>query len=205
VTGALLRSCSVTASARVGGRSVALARGTATAGPGGAGTLRVGLQPTARGRRLVARALGGRRVTLRADAPTTAQQALAATAVARLYPHRQTIAPPLAAGAIFAPDSPLPTSAGRRFLARVAARLRAVSAVECRGHVAPGIEGLGGSGSTRRLGRARGAAACAALRRHGLKARTTVVSAGKRRPRVPDDGGGRRALNRSVTLVVTRD
>jgi hypothetical protein len=160
----------------------------------------VTLRPTRIGARLLDQTLGSVPVVLVANGTTTSGRRLRGGTTRWLSSAEQTLTPPPALGPLFAPYGAELTASGRRYLAHVARRLGTVTAVECRGHVAPLIEGLGATPFSDRLGRARGAAACAALKRAGLRAaRFVAASAGKDDPR-----GADLALDRYVTLVVRR-
>ncbi len=169
-----LRSCRVTVrrAGATGSPPLALGRATSAAG---APHLTVRLRLTAAGRHALARALGGVRVTLHAEADT----ALRAQRSLRLLARTHRVAP---AGAMFGPGDATLTGAGRRFLARVRAQARNVGTIQCAGRTAATSDG-----ATLSLARAR--AACRHLRRLGLRARYRAV--------------GRGAGNRDVAVTIT--
>jgi YVTN family beta-propeller protein len=192
-----LRSCRIEALPRGAGstRMPPLATGRATRAAG-ALSLKVTLQLTDAGRRALAGALGGVRVTLRAVGATGRSGTLRTERALRLLAPTHHLAPP---GAMFVADSTKLTPAGQRFLAGVRARARYVGSVRCTGHTAAIPDGPGGSA----LSLARARVACHLLRGLGPHARHETVGVGNRRPRASNDTDAGRARNRYVELTIT--
>jgi outer membrane protein OmpA-like peptidoglycan-associated protein len=153
--------------------------------------LTVTLRLTAHGRRALTRALGGIRVTLDARAGQ-----LRASRTLRILARTHHIDPP---GAMFAPNRATLTTTGRRFLNRIHARARNVSAVRCTGHTATIPNGHGGAALSLRRARV----ACRYLRGLGLHAAFRTIGAGNRHPRADNTTEAGRALNRRVHLTIT--
>ncbi|MCZ4494279.1 MAG: Glycine-rich cell wall structural protein precursor match [Conexibacter sp.] len=192
-----LRSCRVEAHPRGTGRtrSQPLATGRATRATG-ARSLKVTLHLTGAGRRALAGALGGMRVTLRAAGATDHSGTLRTERALRLLAPAHHLAPP---GAMFVADATKLTPAGHRFLADVRARARYVGSVRCTGHTAAIRDGQGGSA----LSLARARVACHILRGLGPHVRHETVGVGNRRPRASNDTEAGRARNRYVELTIT--
>jgi outer membrane protein OmpA-like peptidoglycan-associated protein len=193
-----LTSCTV--SALPTGASAAavkpLAKGSASSS--GARSLRVGLRLTGRGKRKVRRSLGGVQARLNATAVTVNGSSLSGSDSTVLLARRQKLVPP---GAMFEPNSPEFTPHGRRVLRRIASRLRHVKSIRCEGHTASLTKGP--TDEANDLGLARARAACALLKRLGVRAKFKAVSLGKRNPRSSNQTDSGRSRNRYVSLVIT--
>ena len=190
-----LKQCSAAASS--GGAAAAGTVAQGSAAGDGSGSTRVALRLSKRGKRLVRSSLGGLKVDLRATGTGASGKAVEATGATTLVARRQSIAPN---GSMFGPFSSELTAGGKRFLRGVAAELAHVKSIRCEGHTASTQEG--GGSFTEALGLARARAACAYLKKLGVKATFSAVSQGKRNPRAPNGTRRGRALNRRVALTI---
>lgn len=152
----------------------------------------------ATGKRLVNR-LGGVKVTLDMTAwPKGGGAQLKASGKSTLLPSRVKVTP---ATGIFAHQSAKLTPAARAWVAATAKQLGTAKSIRCTGHTARSGRGI--PEANRRLGLARAKAICGALKRAGVKVKTTTATAGETRPRSSNRTLAGRAENRRVELLVT--
>lgn len=165
----------------------------------GSGSSRTGtavVTLNARGKRVVARTLGGRRVIVSSTATPRGATALRAKDVrTTLYPQRLLTIPTVLP---FSIDRGVVTGAARRVVADVARQLRRATSVRCVGFT----DSVGPAAHNRRLGLRRAQAVCRTLRQMGVKARLSAASHGEDRPRASNDTAAGRAKNRRVELAV---
>lgn len=192
---ATLRGCTVVVSA--GGR--ALGSGSASV-RGGTGAASVTVRLGARGRAELAAALGGVRVTVTITATTRDGRRIVKRVRVTLFAKRQQV---VTLPGAFEPDGAALTPAGDAFLRDVARRLRGARAIVCTGFTATRGE-QGSDEAAAALGLARGRAACALLRRHGVKITLTARSGGRSEPLAGNRDEDGRARNRRVELTITR-
>lgn len=184
-----LKSCSVTAYVRSGGKRVRVGAGRA----GGSGVARVKLTP--QGRRLVNR-LGGVTVQLRLRATAVDGTVLTDSLSVRLLPLRVISVP---TDGLFATGEATVLPQGRRYVRGIAGHLDGVARVDCVGHT----DSVGTDARNRRLGLARAQAVCQLLRAAGIRAALRVSSRGEAQPRASNRTARGRSLNRRVELTVS--
>lgn len=156
------------------------------------------LKLNATGKRLVNR-LGGVRVSLDMTAwPKGGGPKLKARGSSQLLPTRVKVAPQ---SGIFTDQSAALTAAARAWVRTTAKQLGSARAVRCVGHTAR--SGSGAPEANRRLGLARAKAICGALKRAGVKVKTSTATVGGTRPRASNRTAAGRAKNRRVELTVT--
>lgn len=163
-------------------------------------TNKVGIKLTlnATGKRLVNR-LGGVRVSLDMKAwPKGGGAKLTARGTSQLLPARVKVAPQ---SGIFTDQSAAMTAAARAWVRTTAKQLSGAKAVRCVGHTAR--YGTGVAEANRRLGLQRAKAICGALKRAGVKVKTSTATAGGTKPRANNRTAAGRAKNRRVELTVT--
>lgn len=122
----------------------------------------------------------------------------------KLYAHRYTKIRPatqlvVPSDGLFATDSAVISTVGKRYLQSVAGGLYGAKGVQCIGHT----DAQGAAAYNARLGLARAKAVCAYLSRLGVKARKTTTSAGEAKPRATNLTAAGRALNRRVELKLS--
>jgi outer membrane protein OmpA-like peptidoglycan-associated protein len=178
-----------------GKRGALLGTGTVrVTADGRSGTTDVKLN--ARGRRVVARSLGGRRVIVSSVATARDGKTLRAKDVrTTLYPQRLLTIPTVLP---FSIDRGVVTGAARRVVADVAPQLRRAKSVRCIGFT----DSDGSAKHNRALGLRRAKAVCRTLRQMGVRAKLTSSSRGEDQPRASNETAAGRAKNRRVELVV---
>jgi outer membrane protein OmpA-like peptidoglycan-associated protein len=189
-----LESCGVRAYGFDGRRWVYIGRGRQVAGAA-SDRLAVDIELNARGRRLMARTVGGLRVRLRLNARTTAGATLSTRRSGRFVPERQLVVP---ATGTFRSGSAVLTRRGRAFIKGIARGLRRAHSIKCTGHT----DAIGPRTYNRRLGARRAGAACRYLRHLGVHGRLSSRSYGEARPRATNATIRGRALNRRIELRV---
>lgn len=90
---------------------------------------------------------------------------------------------------------------GMRAMLRIARRLVGVPAIRCTGHT----DSIGPAAYNQALGLARARVTCRFLRRHGVRSRMRIASAGEHHPRATNRTARGRARNRRVDISVTCD
>ena len=183
-----LKSCSVTAHARSGGRAVRVGAGSS----GSDGVVRVKLTP--QGRRFVNR-LGGVAVRLRLRATAVDGTVVTGSLRLRLLPQRVLAVP---ADGLFASDEATLLPAGRRYVRGIARQLDGAARVSCVGHT----DSRGTAAHNRRLGLARARAVCSLLGAGRVGAGLHASSRGETQPRAGNRTPRGRSLNRRVELIV---
>lgn len=178
-----------------GKRGALLGVGTVrVSGEGRSATVSVRLN--ARGKRVVARSLGGRAVIVSSVATARGGKTLRAKAVrTRLYPERLLTVPTVLP---FAIDRGVVQGAARRVVADVAPQLRRAKSVHCIGFT----DSQGPAAHNKRLGQRRAEAVCRTLRQMGVRAKFRSSSRGEDQPRASNKTAAGRAKNRRVELVV---
>jgi prepilin-type processing-associated H-X9-DG protein len=136
-----------------------------------------------RGRRLVAPALGGVPVKLRAVSHLTDGRVRRARNHTRLFAERHHLVPPITG--IFVADRPILLPRGKRFLAYIARHARRVDIVQCDGHAAKLPAFAIHPVFAVMLSVARARVACRFLHRHGMTARFVRIGHGNRITRHP--------------------
>lgn len=158
------------------------------------GTIDVKLN--ARGKRVVARTLGGRKVIVSSVATPRGGEVLRAKDVrTTLYPQRLLTIPTVLP---FAIDRGVVVGAARRIVADVAPQLRKAKTVRCVGFT----DSDGPAAHNKRLGLRRAQAVCRTLRQMGVKAKLSSASYGEDRPRAGNETAAGRKKNRRVELVI---
>lgn len=122
----------------------------------------------------------------------------------KLYAHRYTKIRPatqvvVPSDGLFATDSAVISTVGKRYLQSVAGGLYGAKGAECIGHT----DAQGSASYNARLGLARAKAVCAYLTRLGVKAGKRTTSAGETKPRATNLTAAGRALNRRVELKLS--
>lgn len=179
-----------------GKRGALLGTGTVrVTADGRSGTTDVKLN--ARGRRVVARSLGGRRVIVSSVATTQSGKKLRAKDVrTTLYPQRLLTIPTVLP---FSIDRGVVTGAARRVVADIAPQLRRATSVRCIGFT----DSVGSAAHNRALGLRRAKAVCRTLRQMGVRAKFRASSRGEDQPRASNETAAGRAKNRRVELVIS--
>lgn len=150
----------------------------------------------ARGKRVVARTLGGRKVIVSSVATPRGGAPLHARNVrTTLYPQRLLTIPTVRP---FAIDRGVVVGAARRIVADVAPQLRRAKTVRCVGHT----DSDGPAAHNERLGLRRAQAVCRTLKQMGVKAKLGSASYGEDRPRAGNETAAGRKKNRRVELVI---
>lgn len=177
-----------------GKRGALLGTGTVQVKNGRTGTADVKLN--ARGKRVVARSLGGRAVIVSSVATPRGGKALRTKDVhTKLFPQRLLTIPTVLP---FAIDRGVVVGAARRIVADVAPQLRHAKSVRCVGFT----DSDGPAAHNRKLGLRRAQAVCRTLRQLGVKATLSSASYGEDRPRASNKTAAGRQKNRRVELVV---
>lgn len=178
-----------------GRRGALLGTGTVRAtGNGRSATTDVKLN--ARGKRVVGRTLGGRKVIVSSVATPRGGEALRAKDVrTTLYPQRLLTIPTVLP---FAIDRGVVVGAARRIVADVAPQLRKAKTVRCVGHT----DSDGPAAHNERLGLRRAQAVCRTLKQMGVKAKLSSASYGEDRPRASNATAAGRVKNRRVELII---
>lgn len=178
-----------------GKRGALLGTGTVrVTGNGRSGVTNVKLN--ARGKRVVARTLGGRKVIVSSVATPRGGEPLRAKDVrTTLYPQRLLTIPTVLP---FAIDRGVVVGAARRIVADVAPQLRKAKTVRCVGFT----DSDGPAAHNKRLGLRRAQAVCRTLRQMGVKAKLSSASYGEDRPRASNETAAGRKKNRRVELVI---
>ncbi|HEY4096722.1 MAG TPA: FG-GAP-like repeat-containing protein, partial [Baekduia sp.] len=184
-----LKSCSVTAYVRSGGKRVRVGVGRA----GDSGVVRVKLTP--QGRRFVNR-LGGVTVQLRLRATGADGTVLTDSLRVRLLPLRVISVP---TDGLFAIGGAALLPQGRRYVRGIARQLDDAARVDCVGHT----DSVGTDADNRRLGLARAQAVCRLLRAAGVGGALRASSRGEAQPRASNLTARGRSLNRRVELTVS--
>jgi outer membrane protein OmpA-like peptidoglycan-associated protein len=156
----------------------------------------VSVKLNARGKRVVARTLGGRAVIVSSTATERGGRTLRAKAVrTRLFPQRLLTVPTVLP---FAIDRGVVTGAARRVVADVAPELRQAKSVRCIGFT----DSRGSAAHNERLGQRRADAVCRTLRQMGVRAKLHSSSRGEEQPRASNETAAGRTKNRRVELVI---
>lgn len=156
----------------------------------------VNVRLNARGKRVVARTLGGRAVIVSSTATERGGKTLRAKAVrTRLYPQRLLTIPTVLP---FAIDRGVVRGAARQVVADVAPQLRRATSVRCIGFT----DSKGSAAHNERLGLRRAQAVCRTLRQMGVRATLASSSRGEDQPRASNKTASGREKNRRVELVV---
>jgi outer membrane protein OmpA-like peptidoglycan-associated protein len=177
-------------------RLVLIGRGRVRAGDTPTGSLAVDIELNAVGRRLMADSVAGVHVVLKIEARVIEGPTLRARKGAKLVPERQLVVP---SSGLFASGRTSVLPAGKRALREIAGHIGRVKSVRCVGHT----DSVGSARANAALGLRRAQAVCKTLRKLRVRARTTVRTAGERRPRASNATVRGRALNRRVELLVT--
>ena len=191
----MLKSCAITLYGR-GSQKALLARGIATAPPGGKGQLvvQVGLLP--KGEKILSNLTGGAIVDVRAVCRTTSnktgQKIKTARAVLQI---EHTTTPP----GSWVPDKAILTSAGLRFLSSLNKRLVRATRLRCDGHAAAWAPSPVNATA---LSRARARLVCSKLRRKGIAVEIRVVPHGTAGPIATNTTEAGRAINRRVGITI---
>jgi hypothetical protein len=168
-----LRRCRVHVST-LGGNG--LGNGTQNAGTSKVKSRRqinVGVRVNRRGRRLVAPALGGIPVKLKATGRMADGRRRTDRNRSRLFAERHHLVPPISG--IFKPDLPILLPAGHRFLRYIAGHARRVDVVQCHGHAAELPRPFVNPVFAASLAVERAFVACNYLRRHGMRAKFVKI------------------------------
>lgn len=177
-----------------GKRGALLGTGTVRVASGRTGTVDVRLN--ARGKRVVARSLGGRAVIVSTTATERGGSSVRAKAVrTRLFPQRLLTIPTVLP---FAIDRGVVVGAARRIVADVAPQLRQAKSVRCIGFT----DSKGDAAHNQRLGQRRAEAVCRTLRQMGVRATLSSSSRGEQQPRASNGTAAGREKNRRVELLV---
>jgi hypothetical protein len=175
-------------------RGHVLARGRAIGNGPRPQAVTVRLKLTKRGRKVLARHLGGvhTRVAATGTIGSGTRSARARTRAIRAVEHFVT--PP----GSWLPNESALSRRGRRYLRAQRSRLVAVKAIHCDGYSAKIREE---SPNATRISLARATTACAALRRHGID--TTAIGHGDEDQIAPNTTAAGRAQNRRVKVTIT--
>ncbi|HYH58953.1 MAG TPA: choice-of-anchor D domain-containing protein [Thermoleophilaceae bacterium] len=171
--GVKLRRCHVVLFT-LGGKVLGSGTSSASAAQaGGSRRVPVRIQVNRRGRRMVAPALGGVKVKLRADGQFTDGRRRQDRNRSWLFAERHHLKPPLPG--IFKPDQPVFLPSGRRFLKDIARRARQVDIVRCNGHAARLPKQFVDRAFAIALAIQRAHVACKFLRKRGMTAKFVMV------------------------------
>lgn len=192
-TAGTLRRCDAVVTVRRDGRTVVVARGSATTTGTTDASVRMTL--TRAGKRLTRPALGGVRVQLRATGVLANGLTRHADRTALLFAPRQARRGP---AAMFRADGARLTPAGKRFLDTIARQAEQVRLLTCIGHTARTGNRVGNKVAYA-LSRQRAKAACAYLVRRGVSVRTQVRVVGVGNT---ENRKGGKPSNRFVDVVV---
>ncbi len=177
-----------------GKRGALLGTGSVRVKDGRSTTVNVRLN--ARGKRVVARTLGGRNVIVRSTATERGGKTLRARDVrTKLFPQRLLTIPTVLP---FAIDRGVVVGSARRIVADVAPQLRRAKSVRCIGFT----DSRGPAAHNKRLGQRRAAAVCRTLRQMGVRAKLSTSSRGEEQPRASTKTAAGREKNRRVELVI---
>lgn len=178
-----------------GKRGALIGTGTVRA-TGNGRSVTTDVELNARGKRVVGRTLGGRKVIVSSVVTPRGGEPLRAKDVrTTLYPQRLLTIPTVLP---FAIDRGVVVGAARRIVADVAPQLRKAKTVRCVGFT----DSVGPAAHNRRLGLRRAQAVCRTLRQMGVKARLSSASYGEDRPRASNESAAGRKQNRRVELVI---
>lgn len=207
VSGAEIESCQVDAyvyltqkSRRKWGFTTASRRVRTVIGSGeakakeGQGTVAVTVKFNARGRRLLERARGPRKVRFSMSVELKDALPLRSSKRASVVPRRQLVLP---SGGMFHSGKSAPSAGGRKFISSLAGRLPSkMKSITCTGYT----DNQGPSSFNYQLGLDRAQAVCKLMKKSGIKASFRVVSRGEASPRASNKTVRGRALNRRVEI-----
>ncbi len=166
--------------------------GTARVARAGALSTAVTVMLTAKGRALLARAIGGLPIALWASATPFHQAQLPAGVLTVAYAPFEFVLPDV----LFASASSQLTSRASAIVSQMAAELRGARSIRCEGDT----DDLGGAAYNLELGMQRARTVCDALRDHGVHADFSLVSFGPSRPVASNATAAGRRLNRRVVV-----
>jgi hypothetical protein len=149
----------------------------------------------ARGRALLAKAIGGLPVTLRGTALPFGFRALPASTRTVLFAPLRYVVPDV----LFKTDSSKLTRAAHAIIKALARQLSGAETIVCEGNT----DRVGSDAYNHALGLRRARAVCTMLQTHGVKARFTAMSYGDQRPVASNSTAAGRALNRRVVIRVS--
>lgn len=194
-----LRTCTVRAyGVDAAGRRVLIGTGTVHVAADGKHVAAVDVHLTKAGKRALARAVGGLKVTLSLRATVAGRkQPLTAKGSTVIYPQRLAIVPSI--NPFVFDSTTMARPAARRALRTLAADLKHAKTVTCVGHT----DATGDASYNKALGLRRAQAVCDALHALGVKAKLKAFSDGETQPRATNATAAGRALNRRVELRVT--
>lgn len=194
-----LRTCSVRAyGVDAAGHRVLVGTGTVHVSADGRHVAAVNVKLTAAGRRALARAVGGMKVSLSLRATVAGRKApLIAQGSTVIYPQHLAIVPSI--NPFMFDSTTMARPSARRALRALAADLRHAKTITCVGHT----DSSGDAAYNKALGLRRAQAVCSALHALGVKAKMKAFSDGETQPRATNATAAGRTLNRRVELRVT--
>jgi hypothetical protein len=188
-----LESCSVKAYVVVDGKKILVGTGTVR-GAGKSGGL-VPVKLSARGRKLVGRAVGGLKVRLDLTARTGSVKGLTAHSSTVLYPQALAVVPTINP---FDFDRAQMNTASKKAIKALARQLTHAKSVRCVGNT----DSVASAAYNYALGLRRAQTVCAALKQLGVKG-TRAASAGESTPRTTNATDAGRRTNRRVELKIS--